>query len=57
MATTYSSPALAQKIARNYGCQAKPIKVEMVGAKAVNDLLKQIERGRAKAHSKPLKLG
>lgn len=55
-AVRYSSPALAEKIARNYGSTVQKVQVTMVGADDVPKLIAKVENARAKAHTKPMKL-
>lgn len=55
-AIRYSSPALAEKIAQNYGSTVRKVQVTMVGADDVSKLIAKVEKARANAHTKPLKL-
>jgi len=55
-AVRYSSPALAQKIAQNYGGKVRKVQVTMVGSEDVSKLIGKIKRAQAKAHTKPMKL-
>lgn len=55
-AISYSSPALAEKIAQNFGSKVQKVKVTMVGSEDVSKLIGKINRARAKAHTKPMQL-
>ncbi len=55
-AVRYSSPALAEKIAQNYGSTVRKVQVTMVGADDVSKLIAKVEKARANAHTKPMKL-
>ncbi len=55
-AVRYSSPDLAEKIAQNYGRSVRKVEVTMVGADDVSKLIAKVEKARATAHTKPMKL-
>jgi len=54
--TKYASPALAEKIAKNYGTTARKLRVNMVGAEDVSKLVKKVQRAQVKTSKHAMQL-